>query len=96
MSCINKKHNYDRDCIWKEIIEYRFFNNDGLATWISLKKDLGCFWVRWGNQNNSVCYAIFGPSDLEYYWYGKTNRPSDVRYDLPLIKSVSGGRGNES
>lgn len=49
-----------------------------------------------GNQNNAVCYAIFEPSDLEYYWYGKTNRPSDVRYELPLIKSVSEGRVREA
>ncbi|SPL71731.1 hypothetical protein KPC_2909 [Acinetobacter stercoris] len=49
-----------------------------------------------GNQNNSVCYATFEPSELEYYWYGKTNRPADIRYVLPVIKSVSATKVCES
>lgn len=49
-----------------------------------------------GNQNNSVSYALFESSDLEYYWYGKTNAPAALRYNLPLIKNVSATKVTEA
>lgn len=49
-----------------------------------------------GNQNNMVCYATFDPKDLEYYWYGKTNRPAAIRYQLPVIKNVSATKVTEA
>ena len=49
-----------------------------------------------GNQSNSVCYATFDPADLEYYWYGKTLRPAEHRYNLPKITNVSATKVTEA
>lgn len=43
-----------------------------------------------GNQSNSVCLALYTESDFEaFMWYGKTNTPTDARYELPLLNGVS-------
>ena len=42
-----------------------------------------------GNQNNMVCYALYNESDFQsFMWYGKTSRPADHRYDLPVLDNV--------
>ncbi|ENU56928.1 hypothetical protein F981_04063 [Acinetobacter guillouiae CIP 63.46] len=37
-----------------------------------------------------VCYALYNESDFqEFRWYGKTSKPAEFRYDLPVLKGVS-------
>lgn len=50
-----------------------------------------------GNQNNMVSYATYNVSDFEEFrWYGKTNRPADFRFDLPLMTNVSATKVTEA
>ena len=50
-----------------------------------------------GNQNNMVSYAIYKRSDFEQFrWYGKTSRPADNRYDLPIIRNVTATKVTEA
>ena len=50
-----------------------------------------------GNQSNMVCYALYNASDFEEFrWYGKTNAPAAMRYNLPLIKNVSATKVTEA
>lgn len=49
-----------------------------------------------GNQSNKVCYALFEPSDLDYFWYGETNRPADTRFTLPIISNVTATKVTEA
>lgn len=48
-----------------------------------------------GNQSNKVCYALFEPTELEYFWYGQTNTPLAVRFDLPMITNVTASKLTE-
>ncbi|WP_417212035.1 TIGR02594 family protein [Acinetobacter venetianus] len=50
-----------------------------------------------GNQGNMVSYALYNVNDFEEFrWYGRTNRPADHRYDLPLITNVSATKVTEA
>ncbi|WP_151765807.1 NlpC/P60 family protein [Acinetobacter colistiniresistens] len=50
-----------------------------------------------GNQNNMVSYALYDVKDFEEFrWYGKTNRPAEHRYTLPVISSVSATKVTEA
>jgi len=43
-----------------------------------------------GNQSNMVCYALYAESEFqEFRWYGKTSRPAEHRYNLPLMSGVT-------
>lgn len=43
-----------------------------------------------GNQNNMVSYALYNESDFSAFrWYGRTSRPADHRYNLPVLGNVS-------
>ncbi len=58
------------------------------------KGDLVCLG---GNQNNMVSYAIYKKGDFEQFrWYGKTSRPADSRYNLPIIRSVTSTKVTEA
>ncbi|MDQ9009049.1 TIGR02594 family protein [Acinetobacter gerneri] len=50
-----------------------------------------------GNQSNMVCYALYNESDFhEFRWYGKTNRPADSRYNLPVLSGVTSTKVTEA
>ena len=49
-----------------------------------------------GNQSNKVCYALFEPKELEYFWYGKTNSPGQQRFELPIITNVTATKVSEA
>ena len=50
-----------------------------------------------GNQGDSVCYVAYDASVFqEFRWYGKTNTPSQSRYDLPVLNIKSGAIVKES
>lgn len=50
-----------------------------------------------GNQGNMVSYALYRVSDFEEFrWYGKTSRPANHRYNLPLINNVSATKVTEA
>ena len=50
-----------------------------------------------GNQSNMVCYALYIESDFqEFRWYGKTNRPAESRYKLPVLNGVTSTKVTES
>ena len=43
-----------------------------------------------GNQSDMVCYAIYRVTDFEQFrWYGKSGRPADGRYTLPVITNIT-------
>lgn len=43
-----------------------------------------------GNQGDKVCLALYNDTDfLEFRWYGKTNKPLSIRYQLPEYNGVS-------
>lgn len=49
-----------------------------------------------GNQNDMVCYAVYKASDFEEFrWYGRTTRPLEGRYNLPVL-NVSATRVTEA
>ena len=42
-----------------------------------------------GNQNDMVCYALYDKEDFEaFMWYGKTSRPAQERYNLPILSDI--------
>ena len=50
-----------------------------------------------GNQSNSVNFALYNESDFEaFMWYGRTTKPADFRYNLPVIKNVTASKVSES
>ncbi|MFU8925114.1 TIGR02594 family protein [Acinetobacter puyangensis] len=50
-----------------------------------------------GNQNNMVSYALYNQSDFqEFRWYGKTSRPADSRYNLPILNNVTATKVSEA
>ena len=49
-----------------------------------------------GNQGNAVSYALYNESEFEEFrWYGKTSRPADHRYNLPVLNGVSATKVSE-
>jgi uncharacterized protein (TIGR02594 family) len=43
-----------------------------------------------GNQNDSVSYALYDKEDFEaFMWYGKTDRPAQGRYNLPILSNIT-------
>lgn len=50
-----------------------------------------------GNQNDSVSYALFNVEDFEEFrWYGKTSKPAEGRYELPILTSVTATKVTEA
>jgi len=50
-----------------------------------------------GNQSNMVCYALYAESEFqEFRWYGKTSRPAEHRYNLPLMSGVTATQVTEA
>lgn len=50
-----------------------------------------------GNQSNMVCYALYAESEFEEFrWYGKTSRPAEHRYNLPLMSGVTATQVTEA
>ncbi|WP_111860030.1 TIGR02594 family protein [Acinetobacter sp. CFCC 10889] len=50
-----------------------------------------------GNQGNAVSYALYNDSDFqEFRWYGKTSRPAEFRYKLPVLSGVSATKVSEA
>ena len=50
-----------------------------------------------GNQGNAVSYASYNDSDFqEFRWYGKTSKPAQHRYELPLLSGVTATKVSES
>lgn len=50
-----------------------------------------------GNQSNMVCYALYNESDFqEFRWYGKTNKPAESRYKLPVLSGITSTKVNEA
>lgn len=50
-----------------------------------------------GNQGDMVSYAVYSASDFEQFrWFGKTLTPAPIRYNLPIIDSVTATKVRES
>lgn len=50
-----------------------------------------------GNQNDMVCYALYDRKDFEaFMWYGKTSRPAQERYNLPILSDIKATSVSES
>lgn len=50
-----------------------------------------------GNQSNMVCYALYATSDFDaFLWYGETNQPTWMRFDLPVISNVTATKVTEA
>lgn len=50
-----------------------------------------------GNQSNAVNYAIYDADDFDsFMWYGKTDKPSPHRFELPIIKVLTSTKVTES
>ena len=50
-----------------------------------------------GNQNDMVCYALYDRKDFEaFMWYGKTSRPAQERYNLPILSNITATSVSES
>lgn len=50
-----------------------------------------------GNQNDMVCYALYDRKDFEaFMWYGKTSRPAQERYNLPILSDITATSVSES
>lgn len=50
-----------------------------------------------GNQGNAVSYALYSDADFqEFRWYGKTSKPADFRYRLPVLSGVSATKVSEA
>lgn len=50
-----------------------------------------------GNQGNAVSYALYSENDFqEFRWYGKTSKPADFRYDLPVLSGVTATKVTEA
>jgi len=50
-----------------------------------------------GNQNDMVCFALYDKKDFEaFMWYGKTDRPAQGRYNLPILSNITATSVSES
>lgn len=50
-----------------------------------------------GNQSDKVCFALYDKSDFEgFYWYGKTNTPLAIRFELPILSGVTATKVTEA
>ena len=66
------------------------------ALWLDVTRKLAS-WSVWAATSPTWSDALYTESEFqEFHWYGKTSRPAEHRYNLPLMSGVTATQVTEA